>query len=82
AEADIGTFRNDCLVGAVGNTLCTFGLVEKIRELGDNLFQETPASGEAVIGNPDEEGLAYMKQGYLESSNVDPVKEITELISA
>ncbi|MFB2603612.1 flagellar basal body rod C-terminal domain-containing protein, partial [Rhizobium phaseoli] len=48
----------------------------------DNLFQETAASGEAVVGNPDEEGFAYMKQGYLESSNVDPVKEITELISA
>ncbi|MGO7565344.1 flagellar basal body rod C-terminal domain-containing protein, partial [Rhizobium johnstonii] len=26
--------------------------------------------------------FAYIKQGYLESSNFDPVKEITELISS
>jgi flagellar basal-body rod protein FlgG len=53
-----------------------------LQPLGDNLFQQTPASGDPVVGTPDEEGFAYMKQGYLESSNVDPVKEITELISA
>ena len=27
-------------------------------------------------------GFATIEQGYLENSNVDPVKEITELISA
>ena len=32
-----------------------------------------------VAGDP---GFATMMQGYLESSNVDPVREITELISA
>ncbi|EPE99713.1 MULTISPECIES: flagellar basal-body rod protein FlgG [Rhizobium] len=53
-----------------------------LQPLGDNLFQQTPASGDPVVGTPDEEGFGYMKQGYLESSNVDPVKEITELISA
>ena len=63
-------------------TLADFVNEAGLQPLGDNLFQETAASGEAVIGNPDEEGFAYMKQGYLESSNVDPVKEITELISA
>ncbi|AHF82447.1 flagellar basal-body rod protein FlgG [Rhizobium leguminosarum bv. trifolii WSM1689] len=63
-------------------TLADFVNEAGLQPLGDNLFQETPASGEAVIGSPDEEGFAYMKQGYLESSNVDPVKEITELISA
>ncbi len=53
-----------------------------LQPLGDNLFQQTPASGDPVVGTPDEEGFGYLKQGYLESSNVDPVKEITELISA
>jgi flagellar basal-body rod protein FlgG len=53
-----------------------------LKPLGDNLFQETPASGQPVVGTPDEEGYGYLKQSYLESSNVDPVKEITELISA
>jgi len=50
--------------------------------LGDNLFQETAASGQAVTGIPGDPGFASVEQGYLESSNVDPVKEITELISA
>ncbi|MBX5159499.1 MULTISPECIES: flagellar basal-body rod protein FlgG [Rhizobium] len=63
-------------------TLADFVNEAGLQPIGDNLFQETAASGEAVVGNPDEEGFAYMKQGYLESSNVDPVKEITELISA
>ena len=31
---------------------------------------------------PDEAGFAYIQQNYLEASNVDPVKEITDLISA
>ena len=31
---------------------------------------------------PGDPGFATVQQGYLEKSNVDPVKEITELISA
>ncbi|CAN7211392.1 flagellar basal-body rod protein FlgG [Rhizobium sp. LjRoot30] len=50
--------------------------------LGDNLFAQTPASGEPVVDNPDTQGFGYLKQNYLESSNVDAVREITELISA
>ena len=50
--------------------------------LGDNLFQETSASGPANVGVPGDPGFATIEQGYLEASNVDPVKEITELISA
>ena len=50
--------------------------------LGENLFQETPASGQAITGVPGDPGFATIEQGHLESSNVDPVKEITELISA
>jgi flagellar basal-body rod protein FlgG len=45
-------------------------------------LKETAASGPAVVGVPGDPGFAAVKQGYLEDSNVDPVKEITELISA
>ena len=31
---------------------------------------------------PGEEGLGTLRQGYLEESSVDPVREITELIKA
>ena len=40
------------------------------------------ASGTAIVGAPDDPGFARIQQGYLEASNVDPVKEITDLISA
>jgi flagellar basal-body rod protein FlgG len=53
-----------------------------LRPLGDNLFAQTSASGDPVAANPQEAGFGYLKQGYLENSNVDSVKEITDLISA
>ena len=63
-------------------TLASFANEAGLAPLGDNLFQETPASGAANVGVPGDPGFATVEQGYLEASNVDPVKEITELISA
>jgi flagellar basal-body rod protein FlgG len=63
-------------------TLATFANEAGLAPLGDNLFQETAASGAANVGVPGDPGFATVQQGYLENSNVDPVKEITELISA
>ncbi len=62
--------------------LANFANEAGLSPLGDNLFQETPASGPANVGVPGDPGFATIEQGYLEASNVDPVKEITELISA
>jgi len=62
--------------------LANFANEAGLEPLGDNLFRETTASGAPVIGNPLDPGFAKVLQGYLEDSNVDPVKEITELISA
>jgi flagellar basal-body rod protein FlgG len=63
-------------------TLANFANEAGLAPLGDNLFQETVASGPANVGVPGDPGYATVEQGYLENSNVDPVKEITELISA
>ena len=63
-------------------TLANFVNEAGLEPLGENLFRETAASGAAIVGTPDEDGFAYIQQNYLESSNVDPVKEITDLISA
>ncbi len=63
-------------------TLATFANEAGLAPLGDNLFQETVASGAANVGVPGDPGYATVEQGYLENSNVDPVKEITELMSA
>ncbi|WP_193178101.1 flagellar basal-body rod protein FlgG [Oricola nitratireducens] len=63
-------------------SLATFANDAGLKPLGGNLFAETAASGAPVAGVPGDPGFATIQQGYLEDSNVDPVKEITELISA
>ncbi len=63
-------------------TLVNFANDAGLEPLGGNLFRETVASGQPIDGEPTESGFGKIRQGYLESSNVDPVKEITALISA
>ena len=63
-------------------TLANFANEAGLDPLGGNLYRETVSSGAAVVGVPGDPGFASVHQGYLENSNVDPVKEITELISA
>lgn len=63
-------------------SLATFANEAGLRPLSNNLFQVTEASGDAVTGSAGDPGFGTVRQGYLESSNVDAVKEITELISA
>jgi len=50
--------------------------------IGDNLYQETPASGTPQDGLPQTDGAGDLLQGSLEQSNVDSVSEITNLITA
>lgn len=49
---------------------------------GDNLFLQTAASGNAVTGNPSAPGFGSVMQGFIETSNVNVVSEITNLITA
>ena len=53
-----------------------------LEAMGENLFRETPASGGPTTGTPGDVGYGTLLQGFLETSNVDPVGEITQLISA
>ncbi len=53
-----------------------------LEAIGDNLFLETPASGAATTGTPGAVGFGSLRQGFLETSNVNVVTEITNLISA
>ncbi len=62
--------------------LATFFNESGLEAIGGNLLLETAASGEPVIGNPGEEGIGTVLQGFVETSNVDPVQEITALIAA
>jgi len=51
-----------------------------LRLLGGSIYVKTDASGEPITGNPGENGAGITLQGYLEGSNVDPVKELVTLI--
>ena len=63
-------------------SLAGFANAKGLEAIGSNLFLETEASGTPVVGNPGEDGLGTLRQGYLEDSSVDAVREVTELIEA
>jgi flagellar basal-body rod protein FlgG len=63
-------------------TIANFINPAGLRSMGHNLFMPTPASGEAQIGNPGEEGRGTLMQGATEKGNVDVVEEMIGLIAA
>jgi flagellar basal-body rod protein FlgG len=52
-----------------------------LMKLGENMYQVTDASGQPIQGNPGQNGLGVIRQGSLEKSNVEPVKELIDLIT-
>lgn len=60
--------------------LARFSNPAGLLQIGSNLFQKTDASGEPKLANPGSEGAGILRQGFLEASNVDPVKELVDLI--
>lgn len=63
-------------------TLTSFTNAKGLEAIGNNLFLQTEASGAPFVAAPGTQGTGTLIQGYLESSSVDPVREITELIEA
>jgi flagellar basal-body rod protein FlgG len=63
-------------------TLASFINEKGLEATGSNLFLESPASGPALVGTPGLDGFGVLRQGYLEESSVDSVREVTELIKA
>lgn len=63
-------------------TLANFVNEVGLEPMGGNLYKQTESSGDPVTGVPGDPGFGKIHQGYLENSNVDAVKEITQLISA
>ena len=53
-----------------------------LEAIGSNLFSETEASGAPIVSTPGQDGYGILRQGYLEDSSVDAVREVTELIEA
>ena len=63
-------------------TLAMFANERGLEAMGNNLFRQTEASGAPIVADPGTEGLGTLRQGYLEDSSVDAVREVTDLIEA
>ncbi|HEX3100831.1 MAG TPA: flagellar basal-body rod protein FlgG [Pyrinomonadaceae bacterium] len=62
--------------------LAIFANPAGLEALGGNLYKETGASGQAIVGTPDTNGIGGINQGYIEGSNVSVVEELVNMISA
>ncbi|MCD4823816.1 MAG: flagellar basal-body rod protein FlgG [Phycisphaerae bacterium] len=62
--------------------LARFANPSGLSSQGENLFNATGASGDAVTGNAGSSGLGTLEQGFLERSNVQMVTELVRLINA
>jgi flagellar basal-body rod protein FlgG len=84
AQGEVWAYFDDAvepsLMGQL--TLASFGNAKGLEAIGSNLFLETTASGPALVSAPGQDGLGTLRQGYLEDSTVDAVREITDLIEA
>ena len=62
--------------------LATFPNPEGLQKVGHNDYIRSASSGAANIGTPETGGRGTLSSGYLEGSNVDLAKELTNLIVA
>jgi len=60
--------------------LAQFVNPEGLKQVGKNLYVETEASGPPVVGDPQTDGFGAINGGSIEVSNVEPVRELIELI--
>jgi flagellar basal-body rod protein FlgG len=60
--------------------LARFANPQGLLQIGGNLFQRSDASGPVQTLDPGTEGVGTLQQGFVETSNVDPVKELVDLI--
>ncbi len=73
---------NNTQLSEVGQLeLAAFINPEGLLKLGENMYQETDASGAPRLANPGSDGLGTLQQSSLESSNVEPVTELIDLIT-
>ena len=51
-----------------------------LQSQGENLYTETASSGSPSTGNPGSNGLGFLNQGYVETSNVNVAEELVNMI--
>lgn len=62
--------------------LARFANPSGLLSLGENMYAGTEASGEPILGYPQEEGMGRLLQGALEASNVEIVQEMVDMITS
>ncbi|NIY79315.1 MAG: flagellar basal-body rod protein FlgG [Rhodobacteraceae bacterium] len=84
ADGEVYAYFNDSVEAELLGqfTMAGFSNAKGLEAIGSNLFLETEASGPANVSTPGVDGLGTLRQGYLEDSSVDAVREVTELIEA
>lgn len=74
---------NDILPTEIGRIeLARFANPSGLMSLGQNLLSPTAASGQPVVGFPNDGGMGRLLQNNLEGSNVEIVQEMVEMIAA
>ncbi|MBL8572350.1 MAG: flagellar basal-body rod protein FlgG [Hyphomicrobiaceae bacterium] len=79
-QAVLGNSSTSTVLGQI--QLARFVNPVGLEAIGENLYLETASSGAAQVGNPGDEGLGTLLQKQVEMANVNPVSEISDLISA
>jgi len=79
--AQVGSDQTRIPVGR-GIELYRFVNPAGLKNIGENLIKETPASGPAVAAAPGQDGMGKVRQGFLEMSNVKVVDEMVAMIVA
>ncbi|MBV9772957.1 MAG: flagellar basal-body rod protein FlgG [Gemmatimonadetes bacterium] len=62
--------------------LARFANPAGLMAMGDNVYTESPSAGSPVAGFPQEDGMGAVQQGALESSNVEIVQEMVDMITS
>ena len=84
ADGEVYAYFGDTVEAQVLGQISLAGFTNPkgLEAIGSNLFTETEASGPPVVTTPGQDGLGTLRQGYLEDSSVDAVREVTELLEA
>ncbi len=82
SESGVVSYQTASGVTTFNLTLSRFANPAGLQSLGGNLYGATGASGAAEAGAPGENGFGSVMQGYVETSNVNIVEEMVNLIVA
>jgi flagellar basal-body rod protein FlgG len=80
-QVQYSTAQNTNLQTAGQLQVTTFLNPDGLLKQGDNLYKQTDASGPPTDQNPGQQQAGILRQGSLESSNVEPVQELIDLIT-